>query len=291
MSIVPESKAAPSCPGCGASSSGSHCTACETLASALAHAPRPATLAVIPARFASSRFPGKPLAPLRGRPMVQHVHARTVASGAFAAVVVATDDARIADAVRGFGGHVALTSPDCASGTDRAAEVVSRFPGVEVVVNVQGDEPLVDPAALRALAQAFSDDTVQMATLVRPLEEEERQNPNVVKAVVGLSGDALYFSRAEIPYAREGKPTPRWAHVGLYGYRRHVLEQLARLPPSPLEQVELLEQLRALENGLRIRCLPTAFRGVGVDTPGDLARAEQLLPPGDFFVDAPPKVR
>jgi len=223
--------------------------------------------------------------------MVQHVHARAVASGAFAAVVVATDDARIAETVRGFGGHVALTSPACSSGTDRAAEVVARFPEVEVVVNVQGDEPLVDPAALGALAASFSDPAVQMATLVRPLEEEERGNPNAVKAVEARGGDAPYFSRAEVPFSREGRPVPRWAHVGLYGYRREVLERLARLPPSPLEQVELLEQLRALEDGIRIRCLPTAFRGVGVDTPADLARAEALLPPGDFFVDASPKVR
>jgi len=290
MSLLPECQ--PPYPGCGAvPPNGTRCTACEALAEALARAPRPVTLAVIPARFASSRFPGKPLALLRGRPMVQHVHAPNAPVGAFAAVVVATDDARIAEAVRGFGGHVALTSPTCSSGTDRAAEVLARFPGVEVVVNVQGDEPLVDPEALRTLAEAFQDSAVQMATLVRPLEEEERGNPNVVKAVVAGSGDALYFSRAEVPFSRDGKPAPRWAHVGLYGYRRAVLERLARLPPSPLEQVELLEQLRALEDGIRIRCLPTAFRGVGVDTPADLARAEALLPPGDFFVDASPKVR
>ena len=290
--MFPVQKAQPPCPRCGAPlQPASPCAGCEALSAALGAAPRPVTLAVIPARFASSRFPGKPLALLRGRPMVQHVHARAVASGAFAAVVVATDDARIAEAVRGFGGHVALTSPACASGTDRAAEVAARFPGVEVVVNVQGDEPLVDPAALRALAAAFTDASVQMATLVRQLEDEERQNPNVVKAVVASNGDALYFSRAEVPFAREGGPVPRWAHVGLYGYRRALLERLARLPTSPLEQVELLEQLRALEDGVRIRCLPTTFRGVGVDTPADLARAEQLLPPGDFFVDASPKVR
>lgn len=247
--------------------------------------------AVIPARFASSRFPGKPLALLRGRPMVQHVVARARASGAFSAVLVATDDARIADAVRSFGGHVRLTSPDCASGTDRVAEVARAFPAVKAWVNVQGDEPLVAPRALATLAEALSDEAVEMATLVRPLEEEERGNPNVVKAVVALDGHALYFSRAEVPFSREGRPVPRWAHVGLYGYRRDVLGRLARLQPSPLEQVELLEQLRALENGIRIRCLQTEFRGVGVDTPADLARAEALAAAGDFFVDDPPQVR
>ncbi len=209
--------------------------------------------------------------------MVQHVYERAQASGAFAAVLVATDDARIADAVRSFGGLVRFTSPDCASGTDRVAEVARAFPSVSAWVNVQGDEPLVDPAALSALAGALADPAVELATLVRPLEEEERQNPNVVKAVVAQDGHALYFSRAEVPFAREGRPGPRWAHVGLYGYRQDVLARLARLPPSPLEQVELLEQLRALEHGLRIRCLPTSFRGVGVDTPADLARAEALL--------------
>jgi 3-deoxy-manno-octulosonate cytidylyltransferase (CMP-KDO synthetase) len=233
--------------------------------------------AVIPARYASSRFPGKPLALLRGRPMVQHVYERACASGAFSAVLVATDDPRIAEAVRRFGGPVRFTSAGCASGTDRVAEVARAFPAVSAWVNVQGDEPLVDPAALSALAGALSDPGVELATLVRPLEEEERQNPNVVKAVLALDGHALYFSRAEVPFAREGGPVPRWAHVGLYGYRRDVLERLSRLPPSPLEQVELLEQLRALEHGIRIRCLPTSFRGVGVDTPADLARAEALL--------------
>lgn len=265
----------PPCPLCGAPlAPPAPCAPCARLAESLS---RGGVTAVIPARYASSRFPGKPLAQLRGRPMVQHVYERAQASGAFAAVLVATDDARIAGAVRGFGGHVRFTSADCTSGTDRVAEVARAFPAVSAWVNVQGDEPLVDPAALAALAGALTDASVELATLVRPLEEEERQNPNVVKAVVAVDGHALYFSRAEVPFSREGKPVPRWAHVGLYGYRRDVLERLSRLPPSPLEQVELLEQLRALEHGLHIRCLPTAFRGVGVDTPADLARAEALL--------------
>ena len=244
-------------------------------------------LAVIPARWASSRFPGKPLALLGGKPMVQHVFERAVQSGAFSRVLVATDDPRIMEVVQGFGGDAQLTSPDCATGTDRVAEVARLHEEVQVLVNVQGDEPLISPDALRELASAFDDPSVQMATLVRALREDERQNPNVVKAVIALSGDALYFSRADVPFVRDpATPDPsnpasplveRWAHVGLYGYRRETLLKLARLPSSPLEELEKLEQLRALEHGIRIRCRRTLFESLGVDTPADLARAEQRL--------------
>ncbi len=232
-------------------------------------------IAVIPARFASSRFPGKPLALIGGHPMVEHVWRRCQESGAFSEVLVATDDTRIARAVEDFGGTVVLTSPDCASGTDRVAEVARARPDCGVWVNVQGDEPLVAPEALATLAGLFAEPTVQMATRVRPLSEEERASPQVVKAVLARSGDALYFSRADLPYVREGGvPLPRWAHLGLYGYRRDVLLTLAGLPPSPLERAECLEQLRALEAGIRIRCARVEWRSVAVDTPEDLARAE-----------------
>ena len=240
-------------------------------------------IAVIPARFASVRFPGKPLAKLCGRPMVQHVYDRCVESGAFARVFVATDDERIADAVRGFGGEVAMTSPSCPSGTDRVAEVARAVPHADILVNVQGDEPLIAPDALRTLTGAFDDPSVQMATLVRPLEDAERDDPNVVKAVLAANGDALYFSRADIPYHRDAgqgcapAAVPRYAHLGLYGYRRTTLLHLASLAPTPLEQVERLEQLRALEHGIRIRCRLTHHTSVGVDTPEDLARAEKAL--------------
>jgi 3-deoxy-manno-octulosonate cytidylyltransferase (CMP-KDO synthetase) len=245
-------------------------------------------VAVIPSRYASSRFPGKPLAFLAGKPMVQHVWERCVSSGAFSRVGVATDDARIADVVRGFGGEVWMTSAACATGTDRVAEVARALGAAEadVLVNVQGDEPLIAPEALRALVGAFEDLEVEMATLVRPLAPEELDNPNVVKAVLGVSGDALYFSRAPIPFERDlrpdaaSQPPPRWAHLGLYGYRRHTLLRLAALPPSPLEEVEKLEQLRALENGIRIRCRATRWRSVGVDVPADLLRAEEALRKG-----------
>lgn len=236
----------------------------------------PHPVAVIPARHAAVRFPGKPLALLGGKPMVQHVWDRCRESGAFAEILVATDDPRIAGAVIGFGGQVALTSPTCPSGTDRVAEVARARPDVGVWINVQGDEPLIPPEALALLASAFSDPAVSMATLVRPLEDDERTNPNVVKAVLARSGDALYFSRADLPFQRDPQGTvKRLGHLGLYGYRRDTLLHLASLPPTPLELTEKLEQLRALEHGIAIRCLETKFRGLGVDTPEDLARAER----------------
>ncbi len=236
-------------------------------------------VAVIPARWASTRFPGKPLALLAGRPIVVHVLEACRGSGAFSDVRVATDDERIAAAVTAAGGTVERTAAHHPSGTDRVAEVATRLPReVEVVVNVQGDEPLIHPEALRALAGAFEDPAVEMATLIRALRPEERSNPNVVKALVDLRSDALYFSRADVPFDRSGSPVERWAHQGLYGYRRATLLRLATLAPTPLERAESLEQLRALEHGIRIRCVRTAHPSIGVDTPEDLARAEALLP-------------
>ncbi|MBI3182709.1 MAG: 3-deoxy-manno-octulosonate cytidylyltransferase [Myxococcales bacterium] len=250
-------------------------------------------VAVIPARYASTRFPGKPLAQLCGKPMIQHVHERCVESGAFSQVLVATDDPRVASAVEAFGGHAQLTSGTCESGTDRVAEVarsmerwlphgrdvpLARTPDQMVFINVQGDEPAIHPEALRTLAGAFEDPKVEMATLVRPLDEGERANPNVVKAVVGEDGHALYFSRADLPHAREARsPVARWAHVGIYGYRWATLLTVASLPPSPLERIEGLEQLRALEHGVRIACRPTSHRSAAVDVPGDLPAVEKLV--------------
>lgn len=211
--------------------------------------------------------------------MIEHVWDRCRDSGAFAEILIATDDERIADAVTRFGGAVARTSPECQSGTDRVAEVARSRPDVELFINVQGDEPLIHPDALALLPSAFADPAVEMATLVRPLEQEERANPNVVKAVLSRSGDALYFSRADLPFPRDtgAAAPPRYAHFGLYGYRRATLLRLSELPPTPLEEVEKLEQLRALEHGIRIRCLQTDFKGLGIDTPADLARAEEAV--------------
>lgn len=239
-------------------------------------------VAVIPARWSSTRFPGKPLALLAGRPLIVHVLEACRGSGAFSDVRVATDDERIARAVTQVGGAVERTAAHHPSGTDRVAEVASRLPpSVDVVVNVQGDEPLIHPEALRALAAAFDDPTVEMATLIRPLRPEEQGNRHVVKAVVDLRGDALYFSRADVPFGTDGGTAERWAHQGLYGYRRATLVRLAALSPTPLEQAESLEQLRALEHGIRIRCVRTTHLSIGVDTPEDLARAEALLRKGN----------
>jgi 3-deoxy-manno-octulosonate cytidylyltransferase (CMP-KDO synthetase) len=247
----------------------------------------PRAVAVIPARFASTRFPGKPLALIAGRPMIEHVWRRCQESRVFSEVLVATDDTRIQETVERFGGRAVMTSPACATGTDRVAEVARQRPDVDVWVNVQGDEPLLDPVALQVLAGLFDDAAVRMGTLVRPLAEDEAANPNVVKAVLALNGEALYFSRGLVPHARDaGTSVKRWAHIGLYGYRRDVLLQLATLPPTPLEETEKLEQLRALEHGIRIRCGQVAWKTVAVDVPEDVEKVHAVLrqsprPPGE----------
>jgi 3-deoxy-manno-octulosonate cytidylyltransferase (CMP-KDO synthetase) len=236
----------------------------------------PAPVAVIPARFASTRFPGKPLALISGKPMIHHVVERCREAGCFSRVVVATDDARIEATVKGFGGEVLITSPDCASGTDRVAEVARALPG-DVWINVQGDEPALHPETLRALTSLFDDARVEMATLVRPLEAHERANPNVVKAVLGEAKQALYFSRHDVPFEREATGVPRWAHLGLYGYRRATLERLSRLPPTLVEKTEALEQLRALGHGIAIHCAVTTHPSQAVDRPEDVQLAEAAL--------------
>ncbi|MBX7097318.1 MAG: 3-deoxy-manno-octulosonate cytidylyltransferase [Myxococcaceae bacterium] len=236
-------------------------------------------IAVIPARYASTRFPGKPLAHLLGEPMIRHVHRRCLEAACFDAVVVATDDERIQAVCQGFGAEVALTSSECPSGTDRVAEVArARGLGADAVwINVQGDEPAVPPAALRALAAAFDAPAVEMATLVRPLAEADRARPSVVKVVRAESGAALYFSRADLPFPQSTVPVRRWAHVGLYGYRQRTLERLATLAPTELERAERLEQLRALGHGIVIHCVETQAHSPAVDLPEDVAAAEAAL--------------
>ena len=240
-----------------------------------------APVAVIPSRYAAQRFPGKPLALISGKPMVQHVVERCLEAKCFSRVVVATDDERICAAVRAFGGEAMMTSPSCASGTDRVAEVAASLglPAESVVINVQGDEPAVHPQALALLANAFTDSAVEMATLVRALKEDERGNPNVVKAVLDEDHNALYFSRADLPFQRDvgGEALQRWGHVGLYGYRARVLSRLATLPPTALEKTESLEQLRALGYGIRIACRVTPHGGQAVDRPEDVPLAEAAL--------------
>jgi len=235
-------------------------------------------VAIIPARYQSSRFPGKPLALVAGRSMLEHVWSACRRSGAFERTLIATDDDRIAQAARGFGAEVVMTSSTCSSGTDRVAEVAAGLPGLEVVIAVQGDEPTLRPEVLAQLATAFDNRQVQMATVIRPLQPHERANPNVVKVVRAQNGDALYFSRADIPFGLHESPSlTRFAHIGIYGFRRRILEKLSSLPPSALEQAESLEQLRALEHGIAIRCVITPFATASVDVPEDIARAEALI--------------
>lgn len=240
-----------------------------------------AVTAVIPSRFGSTRFPGKPLALINGLPMIQHVVERCREAGCFERIVVATDDARIEAVVRGFGGEVRQTASTHASGTDRVAEV-ARALGLEgeaVVVNVQGDEPALDPRSLVTLTRLFDDAQVELATLVRPLRDDEREKATVVKAVLDEQWRALYFSRADVPFQRDpaAPPLRRWAHVGLYGYRASVLQRLAALPPTDLERTESLEQLRALGHGIRITCAETTHPTVAVDVPDDVPLAEAAL--------------
>lgn len=235
-------------------------------------------VAIIPARYQSSRLPGKALADIGGRPMIEHVYRRTMAARGVTTVIVATDDERIADAVRAFGGQAAMTGAHHPSGTDRLAEVAAGLP-CDIVVNVQGDEPLIEPSMIEdAVAPLLTDRGLQMSTLRRRIiDPAEWHNPNVTKVVVDGDGYALYFSRAAIPYTRAGcPPAPAWRHVGLYVYRRECLLRLTMLPPTAMEQAEALEQLRALENGIRIKTIETEHDSIGVDTPEDLARVRRL---------------
>ena len=210
--------------------------------------------------------------------MIEHVYRRATEARSIASVIVATDDERIAAAVRAFGGDVRMTSPDHQSGTDRLAEIAATLT-CDLVVNVQGDEPLIEPAMIDEAVAPFADDgTLRMSTLRRPIDDDELGNPNVTKVVVDLDGFALYFSRLPIPYVRPGNPAaPRWRHVGLYVYRRECLLTLSRLAPTALEQSEALEQLRALEHGIRIKAIETQYDSIGVDTPADLERVRGIL--------------
>lgn len=249
--------------------------------SSLASLTESSILAVIPARYQSSRFPGKPLADLLGQPMIAHVVARARQARRIDAVVVATDDERIADAVRGFGCDAVMTSPDHLTGTDRLAEVVATLP-CRVVVNVQGDEPLIDPHVIDAVvAPMLGPNPPALATACRAVRDvDEFLSPHAVKVVTTASGDALYFSRAPIPASRDAaSPVPAEAriHLGLYAYQRPVLLRLAASPVAALEAVESLEQLRALSAGDRIQVVETEYHSVGVDTPDDLVRVRRLL--------------
>ncbi len=246
-------------------------------------------VAIIPARYNSSRLPGKPLADIVGRPMIEHVYQRAASAPSIAQVIVATDDERVVQAVERFGGTARMTSSAHASGSDRLAEVAAGL-DCDIVVNVQGDEPMLDPLMIEeAVAPLRQDSFVDIATLRKRITDpKDFLDPNVVKVVVNREDFALYFSRAPIPHLRdtESRPHPAWLreswcrlyrHIGLYVYRRDVLMAFSSLQPTMLERAESLEQLRALEHGLRIKVVETSYESIGVDTPEDLERVRQLM--------------
>jgi len=245
----------------------------------------PFVLCVIPARYASTRLPGKPLVDLGGRPMIEWVYRRAERAGRISEVLVATDDERVLRAVEAFGGRAALTSGECRSGTDRVAEALGAR-RADLVVNLQGDEPLIEPAAIDQLIEVFeAEPQVQFATLARRMEPgEDIADPNRVKVVSDAGGYALYFSRHAIPYQRDPDQAPPayYHHYGLYIFRPEALKRFVQLEPSPLERAERLEQLRALEHGLRIRVVETKYRTAGVDTPEDLERVRRQIETGSL---------
>ncbi len=241
-------------------------------------------IGIIPARLAATRLPNKPLLDIAGKPMIQWVYEHACEARTLADVLVATPDEEIYRAVESFGGKAVMTSVEHRSGTDRLAEAAKSpvCPEADVIVNIQGDEPLLDPAAIDLLAEAIlADPAIPMASLMCALSPHEEDEPAVVKVVTDLRGFALYFSRARIPYPRH--PAPAWKHIGLYAYTREFLLTFPTLPPTPLEQAESLEQLRALENGYRIRMVATDFTPTSVDTPEDLEKVRGILSSSPSF--------
>jgi 3-deoxy-manno-octulosonate cytidylyltransferase (CMP-KDO synthetase) len=238
------------------------------------------SVGIIPARWNSTRFPGKPLHPIAGKPLLQHVWEQCRRADALDSVIIATDDMRIAEAAFSWGAEVSLTSSDHASGTDRIAEVAKKMRGVSHVINVQGDEPLVDPKLINQLARKMQlDPQIEMITAVHPFSDPaEAQSPHQVKAVLDRGGHALYFSRQAIPYPRDPSGGVEYfRHQGIYGYRRDFLLRFIRWRPTPLEKTEALEQLRALENGVNIHVVVTASGSPGIDTPEDARAIERQL--------------
>ena len=234
--------------------------------------------AIIPARWGSTRFPGKPLHLLAGKPLIQHVWERARKARHVDTVIVATDDARIAEAVSGFGGEAVMTSTRHRSGTDRIAEVVRKRPSVTHALNLQGDEPLIEPSLIDRLARTLAGEEIEMLTAATPFRPgDDLDNPNAVKVVLNRHGDALYFSRSAIPFPRGPYRKPWLRHLGLYGYSKDFLLRFVRWRPSALEEAEQLEQLRALENGARIRVILTRTASIGVDTPEDARRVNRIL--------------
>jgi 3-deoxy-manno-octulosonate cytidylyltransferase (CMP-KDO synthetase) len=235
-------------------------------------------IGAIPARYGSSRLSGKPLRSLAGRPLIEHVYRRASEATRLDRVVVLTDDDRISEEVVSFGGLAELTPVDCASGTDRIAWAARDWPSDAAVINIQGDEPLIDPTAIDRIATHLRQEPGDpLVTLATQAGEDDIQNPDVVKVVLDRRGYALYFSRSPIPYPRSAAAATTWRHVGIYGYQMSALLRLAELEPTPLERSESLEQLRALEHGIAIRVMIVDHAWAGVDTMEDLHRVESLL--------------
>lgn len=228
---------------------------------------------IIPARYHSTRLPGKPLADIAGKPMIQRVYEQAIKADKVDRVIVATDHADIFSVVKSFGGEVVMTSPNHATGTDRLAEVAAQFPEADIIINIQGDEPEIDPEVIDQLvAPLVNSNELFMATIITPMDENEMNQPGCVKVVIDQKGRALYFSRSLIPYLRaEARIVPVYKHIGVYGYQREFLLQFSKLASTPLEQMESLEQLRALEYGYQIQTILVAHSAIGVDTPEDLA--------------------
>ncbi|MBI4379500.1 MAG: 3-deoxy-manno-octulosonate cytidylyltransferase [Nitrospinae bacterium] len=260
-------------------------------------------IAIIPARYASIRFPGKPLAEIHGKPLIQHVWERVSKASLVSRVIVATDDERIFEKVRRFGGEVWMTSRHHRTGTDRISEVAKKIEG-DIIVNVQGDEPLIRPKVIDTAVEPFFESPLppfakggeggffQMGTICTEIkDEDEFKNPNIVKVVFDRNEYALYFSRSPVPYNRDTQGNPPsppfnkggWGgfkHIGLYVYRRDFLLRFSELPPTPLEEIERLEQLRVLENGYKIKIIKTDYDSIGVDTPEDLEKVKQAMSNG-----------
>ncbi|MEO8794655.1 MAG: 3-deoxy-manno-octulosonate cytidylyltransferase [Daejeonella sp.] len=241
-------------------------------------------LGIIPARFASTRFPGKPLADIAGKSMIQRVYEQAKKSSSLSEVIVATDDLRILEHVKDFGGLAELTSEKHQSGTDRCAEVSNNNSGYDIIINIQGDEPFIEPEQIDVLARCFTDENVSLATLIKQITEfEELVDTNTPKVIVDQLSNAIYFSRTPLPVNRDSElkewlnKTTYFKHIGIYGYRKSTLQKITKLPISEYEKAEALEQLRWIENGLKIRVAKTNFQSIAVDTPQDLERAIKHL--------------
>lgn len=237
-------------------------------------------ICIIPSRYASTRLPGKPLADIAGKPMIQRVYEQAVQAEKLTTVVVAVDNPKVYDAVVTFGGHAVMTRENHANGTDRLAEAVEHFPNADVIVNVQGDEPLIAPDIIDDLCHVFeTDPSLQMATVAAPLQEEEYSDPAAVKVVMNRNDEAMYFSRSLIPYPRNPfSDTLRpYKHIGIYAYRRDFLLRYAAMEQTLAEQVESLEQLRVLENGYKIKVIKTQHEFIGIDTPDDLKHIREYF--------------